>query len=152
MGLGGKWEIEVDCVALSVPRLDDSSGIGLLVVWLHWAIITLPFVWLRAWSVELIFRKASKFQDREYADVQWKVSGHCKCEVALWYFSASEAKSQLCGVVSDAVEKLRRVRPGGGFTLKSAVDLQTPLLVEYLGQKESGLRWLSSEEKRSEST
>lgn len=61
--------------------------------------------------------------------------------MALWQCGPSEAESQLCGVVSDAVEMLRRVRPERRlYTVKSVVNLERPMIMEYLRWKESGLQ------------
>lgn len=47
----------------------------------------------------------------------------------------------MCGVVSDAVEMLRRVRPERRlYTVKSVVNLERPMIMEYLRWKESGLQ------------
>lgn len=61
--------------------------------------------------------------------------------MALWQCGPSEAELQLCSVVSDAVGMLRRVRPERRlYTVKSVVNLERPVVMEYLGWKESGLQ------------
>lgn len=78
-----------------------------LVAVLHWALIILSFVqWSR--SAE----RASRFQGRGSV---WMFRRHCQRQVALWQCGPSEAESQLCGVVSDAVGMLMRVRPKKRF-------------------------------------
>lgn len=86
-----------------MPRLEVSPGVGLLVTLLFWALIV---------CVADILRPAywTRSADRESRSFR--------------------RKSQLCGVVSDAVEMLGRVRPTKSFyTMKSVVSLERTLIM-----------------------